>query len=124
MTRDGDQWMDDSVEIFMDTRLDKKTYYQIIVNAAGAVQDLDKGPGRMEGVWNADIEVAVKKIRGEYHVEAAVTLASLGNPSVQSGAKWGLEPLPQPQTGSRRDLLLDLCGPLVPQPGRVRHAGV
>ena len=88
MERDQGQWQDDSVEMFMDTNLDRKTYYQAIVNCQGAVQDHDHGG--MGAVWDAALKVATKKVRGEWRAEIAIDLASLNVKSVEPGQKWGL----------------------------------
>ncbi|MFC1582283.1 glycoside hydrolase domain-containing protein [Planctomycetota bacterium] len=90
MERDSGQWQDDSVEIFIDTNMDKDTYYQIIVNYLGGVQDGDKGTGSLGGVWDADIEVKTKKLRTEWVAEMAISLKSLGSPAVVAGSTWGL----------------------------------
>lgn len=83
--RDKDVWQDDSVEMFLDTNLDQASYYHIIVNTLGTVQDADT----RDGLWNGDVKAAVQKGKGFYDVEVAVNLESM-KAKVEPGATWGM----------------------------------
>jgi hypothetical protein len=53
------------------------SYYQITINPAGAITDLDRGPGKKKGHrWNSNAEVAVH--RGEDYWTAEVRLPNAG----------------------------------------------
>ena len=97
--RDGDVWMDDAVELFLDTRRDGKTYFQVIVNTLGTIQD---GETRDAG-WNGAVRTAVRKGKGFWDVEIAVGLASM-KAKARRGATWGVnfcrDRQPDPQESS------------------------
>jgi hypothetical protein len=83
--RDSDVWQDDAVELFLDTTNDKTTYFQVIVNSLGTIQDSQT----RDGAWNGDVRTAVRKGKGFWDVEIAVGLASMkarAGPDVT----WGL----------------------------------
>jgi hypothetical protein len=86
INRDEDCWMDDSVEVFMDYKLDKKTYKHIIINCLGTIQDTDG----MDPLWNGDIDIKVSKEKGVWRTEFSVTLNSLGADAPKDGTKWGV----------------------------------
>ncbi|MCJ7822761.1 MAG: hypothetical protein MUQ26_06785, partial [Armatimonadetes bacterium] len=51
LKHDGNVWEDDSVEIFIDPAGDRKSYVQLIVNAAGVTYE-----GReKDGTWNGTL---------------------------------------------------------------------
>jgi hypothetical protein len=76
--RDGPVWSDDSVEIFLDTRMDGQTYYQIILNAKGVFFDQDTGaPGLPDEAWNGPIQVAAKIGKDRWTAEVKIELAGL-----------------------------------------------
>ena len=77
--------MDDAVEIFLDTKRDRKTYFQFIVNTLGTVQDADT----QDGTWDGDVKTAVKKGKGYYDIEISIALVSM-KASATPGATWGL----------------------------------
>ena len=84
--RDGNVFLDDSVEIFLDTDLDRMTYYQLVVNAKGV--QFDAGPGRdrgWDGVWEAKTFVG----DGFWSVEVALPLASF-DISPTTSVEWGI----------------------------------
>lgn len=74
--RDGDLWLGDTVEVFLDPghREARKRYFHIIVNPKGIVYDSRDGDPR----WNANLEVATGKFNGGWAVELAVPMADLG----------------------------------------------
>ena len=88
-TRDGRLWEDDSVELFLDTNSDLRTYYQVIVNSRGVIFDQDKGmPGLAGAKWDGPVTAAA-------HVEpdrwtAEVRIGFVGLRLAQSnGRTWG-----------------------------------
>ncbi len=96
--RDGDRiWEDDDVEVFLAPpgeasggREDAAPYFQVIVNAAGAVYDREHG-GR--GVaWNADGLLAAVARDGEsWSAELSIPFAALGRGAPPaSGERWRL----------------------------------
>ncbi|MGH7143782.1 MAG: sugar-binding protein [Planctomycetota bacterium] len=100
INRDEDTWQDDSVEIFLDTNLDRKTYKHISVNCLGTIQDADG----QDVLWNADIQTGVKKTKGKWTVEIAISVKDLGGTTPAPGVKWGVNLCrnrqPQPQETS------------------------
>lgn len=85
--RDGNLWEDDSVEVFLDHRLDRKNYFHLIVNADGYVFDeivRDRS-------WDSTFEVKTGREEGAWTLEMAVPWASLGITHPGPGIRMGLE---------------------------------
>lgn len=84
--RDDGVWRDDCVELFLDTNLDRTSYYHVIVNSIGTVYDetVPGGPA-----WNADLQVAARVGEDEWTVELAIPWSDLGG-APESGATWGV----------------------------------
>ncbi|MBM4040107.1 MAG: hypothetical protein FJ290_16505 [Planctomycetes bacterium] len=74
--RDGDLWMGDTVEVFLDPghRETRHQYAHIIVNPKGVVYDSKNKDAR----WNADLSVGTGTFDGGWTVELAVPMADLG----------------------------------------------
>ena len=53
---DASIWFDDSIEVFLDTNLDRETYFQFLVNSVSARAEHRKG-ARWEGEWRATVVV-------------------------------------------------------------------
>lgn len=73
--KDGDQaiWYGDAVEILLDT--DSHSYYQIAVNPAGALIDLDRGASRKNWFnWSSQAEVATHVSDGIWTVEIRIPI--------------------------------------------------
>ncbi|HTL51718.1 MAG TPA: sugar-binding protein, partial [Planctomycetota bacterium] len=86
INRDEDTWEDDSVEVFLDTAFDRKTYKHISVNCLGTVQDEDT----RDILWNAATQAAVQKSKGAWTVELSVSLKDLGGKMPDDGVTWGV----------------------------------
>lgn len=64
-------WYGDAIEILLDTNM--RSYYQIAVNPAGIVVDLDRGADRTSGItWNSQAEVATRVADDHWTVEIRV----------------------------------------------------
>lgn len=83
--RDDAVWRDDCVEIFIDTNLDRSSFYHFAINALGTVWD-EVRPGSAE--WNANVQSAGSRGEKQWTVEVAIPLADLGG--AQPGDRWGL----------------------------------
>ena len=71
--RNGDQavWYGDAVEILLDT--ESHSYYQIVVNPAGALIDLDRGANRSNRFrWSSQAEVATQMADDHWTVEIRI----------------------------------------------------
>ncbi len=85
---DGKVWEDDSVEIFLDTNFDRKSYYHFIVNAKGV---------RYEGIgyscsWDGKYEVKTSCQAEEWVAEFAIPWKTIGMDSPpKKGTKMGVE---------------------------------
>jgi hypothetical protein len=77
-----DTWRDSAVEIFLNPSGDRKTYYQIIVNPAGAVHDIAyetlEGQRKADDSWDSGAKLAVKINPGAWMVEMAVPFKAIG----------------------------------------------
>ena len=72
-TKDGDQaiWYGDAVEVLLET--DAHSYYQIAVNPAGALVDLDRGANRANWFnWSSLAEVATQAAEDHWTVEIRI----------------------------------------------------
>ncbi|MEM9017207.1 MAG: metallophosphoesterase [Verrucomicrobiota bacterium] len=84
--RDGDLSGNDTVELFFDTNLDQKTYYQFTVNPRGTLHDSRNG----EKDWDSGAKVATGREEGAWVIELAIPLADLGaDPGEHS--TWGFQ---------------------------------
>ena len=82
---DGEVWTDDSVEVFLDTNCDRRTYYQFITNARGvSFEGFDLDMGKWDCAWDAKTSV---NARG-WAVEMAIPFASLRTPTPEPGTVW------------------------------------
>ncbi len=85
--RDGPAWEDDSIEIFLDTGLDRKTYYQYAINADGTVYD---GIG-FDASWDGPCTAAVGREDRAWTMEVAVPWKVIGVTEPRPGMRLGLE---------------------------------
>jgi len=87
--RDGPVWRDDSVELFLDTNLDRHSYYQVIINPKGVFFDQDTGAPDLVGPdWDGPIEVATKVLPDRWTAEVRLALTGLRLAQGQ-GRTWG-----------------------------------
>ena len=86
--RDGPVYYDDSVEFFLDTNGDRKTYYHIVVNANGAVYDAWRKP-KSDGSWNGVSQSAGAVGDGQWSAELAIPFSALGVESVAQARSMG-----------------------------------
>ena len=79
-TKDGDQamWYGDAVEILLET--ESHSYYQIVVNPAGALIDLDRGTDRYNWFrWSSQAEVATHVADDHWTVEIRIPVTQDAN---------------------------------------------
>jgi tetratricopeptide (TPR) repeat protein len=72
-TKNGDQaiWYGDAVELLLDT--ESHSYYQIVVNPAGALVDLDRGADRNNWYrWSSQAEIATQVADDHWTVEIRI----------------------------------------------------
>jgi len=87
--RDGRLWEDDSVELFLDTNQDLRTYYQIIVNSRGVVFDQDKGAPDLPGPkWDGPVTAAARVRPGQWTAEVKLEFTGLRLAEAE-GRVWG-----------------------------------
>lgn len=76
---------DEDIEIFVDTNLDRKTYYRFILNPAGKVSEDDTLNTSWNGAWTAATEIH----DGFWTAEVTIPLDSL-ELSPLTGNSWGI----------------------------------
>jgi len=91
-TRDDQVYMDDSVELFLDTNQDATGYYHIIVNAIGTVQDIHHY-NTSEGMrdhhnWNGRYQVQTQRGDGYWQVTIEIPFEGVGSAGVAPGTRW------------------------------------
>ena len=93
---DGNVWVDDSFEVFVDANLDYRTYHHLIVNSLGVQWDgsgaaeYQSGKATDDPSWNAETERAVARRDDRWTLELAIPLEELGVAEVKPGAVWGV----------------------------------
>jgi hypothetical protein len=87
----GDVWRDDCIEIYIDTNHDSRTYYQLIINNIGTLEDRhNSGSGSgPELDWNARLEAETLITEDFWSMELAVPIADFHNTRVEPGDVWG-----------------------------------
>jgi sialate O-acetylesterase len=85
--RDGPVYMDDSVEVFLDTDLDAETYFQYVVNPNGVWYD---GLGR-NGAWNGPCNVVSGREPNAWVIEMAVPWSTLEVDPPKAGKSIGFQ---------------------------------
>ena len=77
--RDGQSWMDDAIELFIDSSGDARTHYHFAVNTRGVVYDarVVRGGGKHEPEWSADTTVATATGENAWTVEMRIPLSCL-----------------------------------------------
>ena len=80
-------WADDSVEIFLDTNLDRKTYYQYAINANAVVYD---GEG-LDKNWNGPCTVKAGREEEAWTLEVAIPWRTIEMSAPEAGTRIGLE---------------------------------
>ena len=76
--RDGNIWRDDTVEMFLDTNRDGRSFYQIALNAKGTLFDQDTGvPGLPGESWTGPIDVGTKIWQGRWTAEVRIGFVGL-----------------------------------------------
>ena len=88
--RDARQiYMDDCVEIYLDTNHDGLTFYQFIVNSLGVVADDSDGPGGRGRAWSTQFDAATSVADTFWVAEVAVPVAGLDDSAFVPGDVWG-----------------------------------
>ena len=77
---------DDSVELFLDTNYDRKTYYQIAAGVAGGTYD-----GKLvDSAWDSGMEVHVGKEKTFWTAEIRIPFSAFGASAPKDGTLWGV----------------------------------
>ncbi|MBN2133556.1 MAG: hypothetical protein JW741_28910, partial [Sedimentisphaerales bacterium] len=82
---DGDTWLDDSIEVFLDPGRRCSDYVQFCVNCRGAIRDSHG----TDAAWESGARAAVQRGQTEWTVEIAIPLDSLGI-GLDVGDTWGV----------------------------------
>lgn len=94
VTRDENQWLDDSVELFLDVEGKRQSSFQFIVSAANSQYDgrvrVDGPAQRQDGSWNGRWESAVQKAADHWSVEIKIPFAELGVTTPTADTRWAI----------------------------------
>ena len=84
---DGEVYHDDDVEVFLDTKHDHNTYFQLITNCAGVRYEArdNAGPDSWNGEWKVDI---AKNADG-WMAAFTIPFSSMGVKMPAPGTTWG-----------------------------------
>ncbi len=85
---DSEVYEDDSIEIFLDTKLDSTNYYQYVVNPNGVIFDTRN---RWGSEWNGPCTVATSREKDAWTVELAIPWKTLGVAPPKPGDRMGLQ---------------------------------
>jgi len=84
--RDGDLWLDDAFEVFIDPTHEHKTAYQFVVNAANSISDSKSA----DAAWNGDWQVATSHTTDSWSAEFRIPFTTLGVTAPESATTMGL----------------------------------
>ncbi|MFO8081273.1 MAG: sugar-binding protein [Armatimonadota bacterium] len=84
-SRDGQTWMEDAVEVFLQPDPESGTYLHFIINARGVVYD-EHGT---DGSYDADVRVAAEIGEQAWMLEMAIPWSDLADRAPRSGELWG-----------------------------------
>lgn len=119
-TRDGRLWEDDSVELFLDTNRDLRTYYQVIVNSRGVFFDQDTGvPGLPGAAWDGPISAAAHVFADRWTAEVRIAFTGLRLADAE-GRVWGAN---FARTSLRGGRSLYVWSPVTSNFGEPQHFG-
>jgi tetratricopeptide (TPR) repeat protein len=93
-TRDDPVWFDDCAEVFFDIDLDRRTFYQIVVNSLGTKADLfyamdKRREEETELQWDGDQRVATRVEPAYWIMEMEVPFSNFGDVQIKRGDIWG-----------------------------------
>ena len=83
--RDGDTWLDDSVEVFLDPWHAHEKYYHFAVNAKGVVRDARA----LDVSWDCGVKTATRQELSSWSAELAIPYADL-DLDLRVGEMWGI----------------------------------
>jgi hypothetical protein len=87
--RDQDSiWKDDEVEVFIDPAGQRRSHYQLLVNAAGACTDYWHHDRMIDNRWSAEARFGIAKGADAWTIEIAVPFASLNATPPAPGQRW------------------------------------
>jgi tetratricopeptide (TPR) repeat protein len=88
--RDVNVWLDDCIEIFLDTQRDYLSYYQFEVNPIATSLDLvNRGPG-CDFNWNSESKVKTSRGKDFWVVEIAIPFKDMIDTAPKKGDVWGI----------------------------------
>lgn len=99
--RDGELFMDDNLEVFIDANKDRKTYFQFAANAAGSQYDGQQQTPEWDGVWR----VVVDREDKAWTAEFAIPWSTLECDPPEDGQLMGIQFVRTRAAGGRRDLM-------------------
>ena len=88
-TDDGEIWLDNAVEIFINVPMQEEQYYQIIVNALGTKYDHSVNGAATDLAFDMGKARAVKKYEDRWILECAIPFKTLGA-IPRDGENWRL----------------------------------
>lgn len=97
--RDGQFWLDDSVEFFLNPSHDHESYWQFAATATGMGYDNSQG----DSAWNSNWKVAATRGPDSWTMEAAVPFAEPWK-TPAPGALWGFNLCRERQAGGKTNL--------------------
>ena len=84
--RDSNVWMDDSLEMFLDTNRDYRTFIQICVNSLGEYFDMSQ---EQRTAYNGEFRTGAKVEEDFWSVEIEIPYRELGASKPKKGTIWG-----------------------------------
>ena len=82
---------DDSIEIYLDTKLDRKSYYQLMVNCRGVYEGHNHPNHATHNPWAVKplVKTSINKEAGQWTCEAMIPFDQIGGVPAK-GARWGV----------------------------------
>ncbi|MBM4048862.1 MAG: hypothetical protein FJ279_27490, partial [Planctomycetes bacterium] len=82
---DGDTWLDDSIEVFLDPLHNHRDYVQLCVNSLGVIRD----SRAKDTAWQSSARAAVQREDAAWTIELAIPYEPLGL-GLDAGTTWGI----------------------------------
>jgi hypothetical protein len=87
--RDGEEWSENDLELFIDPDNARKKYFQLVTNSIGGMFDALKENGKTDVSWNGDWSVHTSHQANGWTADFTIPFASLGMTAPTPGDIWG-----------------------------------
>ena len=84
--KDAPVYLDDSIDIFIDSEQNSKIYYHLIINSIGAIYDEKIS----DESWNGEYEISTEKDNGSWSIKVRIPCKNFGISEIRPGMRWNI----------------------------------